>query len=555
MIKETKAPEDNAQDLQTYRLDLTLSGNNFPSGCFARIFQRTIFTRQNWILFAATEAVENNPNPLFTAEIHLEYLFSVQQEIRVEIVATTNYDLAGAVEFKFANLLNAANQTLALAFRRGNEPNDPESTVIIKVDNTSECMDEVRLEFGANFFKSFVFKPRTYFTLWRLEEDGKFASVFQSDQVDSSIPIWPAVQLKVNELCKKDFSKVLRVLVHYVPKMGQTKIMGHADFTLQDVFKDMVKTFNIVKFSRKAEKNFMKKQVGKLFVQHKEMIRDPQFIDYLFEGLDISSALAIDFSGLNLEDTVADPATKLIEQAFSPIVDILTPYNLSKTVSCFGFGARNTTTEVSKVQSECFLLGSCSDLTNSEEVKQAYRETLQKDSLKLNAGQDITTVIKSILSVFQRDLFFSSNLRYYVIVLILEQANGETQQLVDYVTSISQSMPISIFLVGVGKGPFTSLECFDIFERKGFQKDSQGNILNQTTINFVRCQNIESDEGIILAKELLKVIPSRVTSFMKRSKERPMPKPAAPVKPLTIFGPMNNNSPDTLRSSISSKPS
>lgn len=520
----TKTPQGSTPDFYSYRLDLRVSGTSLPLGSFLRIFQRTFFTCKNWILFAATEVIEDNINPQFMTEIHLQYIFSVQQEIRIEVMKTSDNELYGAVEFKFANLLNAANQTLVLPFRKElAQPNDPESSLIIKVDNGSECMDEVRLELGASFFKSFVFKPKTYFTIWRLEDDQSYSKILQSLPVDSSsLPIWPQVQIKVSDLCKKDFSRVVRIVVHQVPRVGQEKILGHAELTIHEIFKDMIKTFNIVKFSRKAEKNFMKKQIGKLFVQHKEIIRDYQFIDYLFEGLDISSALAVDLSRNGLRDSAESEDNKTTEDAFSCIVDILAPYNLNKTVSCFGFGARFLTEEPGKVQPDCFILGKQSDhmnFINSEAVRQAYGQTLNSNILS-RTDQTITNIVKSIVKVFRKDLFFSSNLRYYTISLVLKQVTGDIKELVDYVSSLSQEMPLSLFLIGVGEDSFSELQPFNVFNKPDTQKDSKGNILDASTINFLKFDAVDNGGGE-LAKDLLKVIPSGVTNFLQKAKERP----------------------------------
>lgn len=531
MSKISKLAEDTSQPSENYRLTLQISGANFRLGTFARIFHRTNFTRKNWILLAATEAIEGNPNPQFKSEVLLNYVFSEQQELRVEIMGT-DYEFFGYVESRVANLLNAPNQALALPLRRGTSETKTDSFVFIKCDNFLENSDEIRLTFGANFLKSFVFKPKTYISLWKLDDDEqKYVSLRQSVPFEGSVPIWEAVQVRIKEVYKKEAVVPLRVLVHSVPKIGQETIMGHAQLTYQEIMRDDIKTYPIVKSSGNEGKNHDAKQIGTLFLQQREIVRHNQFVDYVFEGLDILSALAVDFSQVDFSDPSGqggrgDGYTRLVEQSFSCMVDVLAPYNLSKTVSCFGFGAKDLTDEKSKTGAECFLLKGNfehNNFTGSEELKQAYRETLLKQHYKTEPGQTITSVIKAIINIFRKDLFMLSNLRYYTITLIIEEVNGDIQELVNYVVPLSHSMAITIFIVGVGNASFKALECFNIYSKREFLKDSKGDILNISTINFVKFETLENN-GAVLAKELLKVIPSRVVGYMKRGKERPIMK-------------------------------
>ena len=549
MIKANQPIEEISQPLYTYRLDLHISGANLPFRCFLRFFQRNIFTRNNWVLFTATEVSEDTSNPQYKTNIQFDYIFSVQQEIRVEAV-TGEYDFIGYAEFKFANLLNAANQTLPLLLHKGTTQGNEESYVVIKCDNFSDNTDEVRLSLGANFLKSFVFKPRTYISVWKREDDQKYTSLARSDSVDSNVPMWEPVKLKMKDICKKENSRLLRVVIHQIPKMGQEKIMGHAEITYQQIFKEDVKTFQIVKFSRKDEKKVLTKEVGTLFVQQKETIYDHQFIDYLFGGLDILSAIAIDFSKIVFSEPSGtggrgESHIRLVENSFSYIADVLAPYHLSKTVGFLGFGAQDSSEESNKSPSECFTMKGNSENNNfssSREAIKAYRETLLQSNYKSQPKRNLTNVIKSIVAEFRKDLFFSSNLRYFTITLIIEEADEDIQELVNYLVPLSNEMPLTIFLVGIGKGSFQALECFEIYSKREYLKDSKGDILSISTLNFLNFETIGNNGGN-LAKELLKIIPSRVTSYMKRHKDKPMMKqPNTVWKKNTIFGPLRNTS-------------
>src|SRR5690348_3033189 len=88
--------------LKSSKVDIWVSGVNFPKDSCVNLYQRTAFTRKNWMMFASTEPSLNAKDPKYTHKIFFQYSFSVKQEIRAEILDLSEGTVAGSVEFNFA---------------------------------------------------------------------------------------------------------------------------------------------------------------------------------------------------------------------------------------------------------------------------------------------------------------------------------------------------------------------------------------------------------------------------------------------------------------------
>lgn len=532
-VQQTTESSEAPYQFKSNKLDIYLSGLNLPRNSFCQLFQRTDFTRQNWVMFAATEVIQNNKDPVFTHPITLQYFFSVKQEILVEIRDAGTNKVEGTVGFTFGSLLNSPKQSLHLAMQKNYPSYDTEgSFIVIKTDNTTDCLDEIHLQFAASFIKSYVFTPKTLFTLWKMDPIvDKFVPIFRSEIFLGNVPNWPTIRIKIMNLCGKNFDRMLRIVVHKVAKYQQEKIMGHADFTLNDIFANSTK-YDLIKISKKNDDKILKKNIGRVFVQQNEIVNVSQFVDFLIEGVDISSVIAIDFS--NRGEMYNDPSSlhhyqqnqpSQYEKVAQTILEILMPYSHSKAVSCFGFGA--TTIDIvndymSGPNTECFSLSDTMEsnlYSDVQTLSSEYKHIM--NSLVSSKLRFVTPVLRQIIDVLKRDLFFTSNMRYYNLIFLLEREIDDLQEFIDFLVPLSNHLPLTIFLVGMGTGPYHTLSEFRISNiKRSTYYDSRGHPLDPYVINFITMEEVNGNHSI-LVKELLKIIPERVQMTFSRKNASP----------------------------------
>lgn len=507
--------------IKSTKLDLFLSGIRFPRDSIVQLYQRTAFTRENWIMFGSTEIISGTKNPVFKHPIHLHFFFSVLQQIRLEVIEANTSIVVGRAELVFANLINAPEQRLCLPLIKPYASNQEESMIIVKTALFTDCQDEIRFQLAATFFKSYVFTPKTFFSLWRMDPNqSKHIPLLKGETIVGNVPNWPAVKMKVMDLCEKDYSRILRIVVHKIPKVHQEKVMGHADFILDDILRGSVKSGELIKCSEKGGDE-QKKQVGKIFIQQKDFIRVPQFVDYLFGGLDIASVLAVDFS--NKGDSYMNPSSlhyhseeslSQYERLIRAVAEVLMPFSLSKSIGFFGFGADNvleTNGFLGKDSQECFSMPKNQKgdaFTDISTMLDSYRSMLTQ--LETSTIRFVTPALKSIVNRITQDIFFTAHKKHYIIVFLVEDDVEDLQEMIDYIATVSDIVPLSLFLIGMDVGLYSSLGGFSVYnQNRPSYYDSRGEEFDPYIINFISIQEI-SDGPNGLVKELFKMVPDRI---------------------------------------------
>lgn len=517
MQAKNESLQNNHSDINNIKVDVWLSGLNFPSNSCINLYQKTGFTRENWVMLACTEIVADSKEPIFPTHIPIQFYFSIRQEIRAELIDTANNITVGKAEFLLSNVITAPNRTLSVIIRKAYPYfSSQDSILIIRADRLSDCLDEVKLQFAGSFYKKYLLTPKTFISLWKYDaKEDKFIPVARGEIVKGSTPAWPELQVKLMDLCEKDFSKPLRLLVHKIPKIHKEKLMGYLDFTLDEIFSGKTNSAEFYKsIEAKGSKIQSKKVVGKIYFQGKEIVKVPQFLDFVFNGLEIYSVIGIDFSKKEKsKDFLLERRESKSEQLSRHLFSLLAPYNMKKKVFCYGFGARIATETESKQEwkTECFPL-------SKNLRKQYYREvsSLQRDYRNIlqmatpAESKELTPTLLAMLSLLSKDPLFTSKKRYYCMLMLVEKDIRDIQQIIDFMVLLSKKLAVTLLIVGVGDGTYTNLSEFSVFSRKQSPfYASKGELLEENAIIFMSLQNCK-DNPLALLKELLKSIPNRI---------------------------------------------
>ena len=510
------------------QLDLFIAGVNFPSSSCVNLYQRTTITRNNWVMFASTETISGSRDPKYTRKMFVQYSFSIKQEILAEIIDADTKSLAGSVEFNITTLLTAPNQTLKLCVRKTYPAySNDDSFLRLRIDNFTDSLDEIRLQFAASFLKSYLLTPKTYFSVWQMDpKEKKFMPVLKGEVYVGDVPVWEMIRPKAIDLCGKDFSRLLRVVVHKIPKIHQEKIMGHVDFTLNDIFYGKLSSKDIIKFSQKPGEPLQKTKIGTLFLRYKHASRVPQFLDYVFGGLDLYSVIAIDFS--NRGNSYVKPESthynfdgkgSLYEKITKLLAEVLMPYNTNKKVVCNGFGANKFDLMndcVIEKDTVCFPLSDNPDNSSYSDIN-----TLSRDYQKIITSLEpcqvkaYTPVVKEIIESLRKDGHFASTSRFYSIILLVEEDIQDLREMIDFLGSIRTQISVALLFVGVGGGgSYKNLKAFGMYSGKlSRPTTSRGEILDLHSIVFLSLEEVKGSP-LEVTKELLKVLPGIINSSM-----------------------------------------
>ena len=193
--------------------------------------------------------------------------------------------------------------------------------------------------------------------------------MYQSKIIEgTNNPIFEAVRIPLTQLANGN--KHLPIRINFY---SNDKSVGHTDLTAASILDQ--RTFEV--------KDKSNSNRGKIEFKQFSMIERPSFVDILRSGLQISLAIAIDFTQSN--GNISDPSSlhslkgfNQYEQAIKSVGAILEPYDHSRNFPVFGFGGIPRHMGINQV-SHCFPLNGNPQnptIQGIAGVQQAYRQSL-----------------------------------------------------------------------------------------------------------------------------------------------------------------------------------
>lgn len=238
-----------------------------------------------------------------------------------------------------------------------------------------------------------------------------------------------------------------------------------------------------------------------------------QFLDYLRAGMQISLMIGIDFTASNGEpykpnslhyfkDNLGSP----YEQAIRACGDIVAYYDYDQLFPVFGYGALvGGSTNVN----HCFPINFQPDpnINGIDSIISSYRDCVRK--ITLYGPTNFAPILSQCLKIIR----YETNKRvYFILMIITDGAICDLQPTVDQLV-LGSELPLSIIIIGVGDGDFTSMDFLDADVTP--LTDSRGNKSKRDLVQFVPfnkyARNIEK-----LAEEVLAEIPLQVVEYYKQ---------------------------------------
>jgi hypothetical protein len=235
------------------------------------------------------------------------------------------------------------------------------------------------------------------------------------------------------------------------------------------------------------------------------------FIEYLRGGLQISLIIGIDFTASNKE--FKDPSSlhyisstpNSYERAILSCGSIVSYYDYDQQFPVFGFGA--LVQHGSNIVDHCFSINLKQDpnIYTINNILDEYRRVVSV--IRMYGPTHFAPLLNRTLQI----LSSTSNDSYYILMILTD---GQILDLPDTIDSVVQLsfLPVSIIIVGVGRGDFSSMDRLDADTNPLFS--SNGVKACRDIVQFVEFNKFEND-GSRLAGEVLAEIPGQVEGYYK----------------------------------------
>eukprot|EP01083_Nonionella_stella_P092710 259600_1 len=528
------------------QLELNLSLRNIPkmdlmspSDPFVLVKMKDEI-HNRWNLVGKTDIIWDNPNPDFSNDIRLSYLFEEIQTIRLDIWDAneqqtkdlTKHDYIGYVDFVVGDLVTSKGQKLVIEIKDGKgvklkKVNGLPPIAIIRSQEVDENYDEIELQFSAKGLPKMDWfgKIDPFFQMYRQTNDGQWASVYKSEHFHKTYtPNWKRFKVETRRLCHGDMHRPILIKIwdwnrDAVPDYAceiQTTLSGLIDMT----------TLNLKQWDAKKKK-YKSKNYGQIMIKYANVIKKYSFTSFLSGGLEIQMMVAIDFTGSNGDPRDSRSLHYMgppnYESQYMKVIKsvgrVLEPYDADGAIAAFGFGANLN--PYGKQISHCFNI---TLQPNKEEVDgidgliAAYQQCLGKVQLY---GPTYFSEILSNAAAKSMGICDQNNQSYNILLIITDGVINDMQRSVDAIVDAT-ALPLSIIIVGVGDADFSNMDTLDA-DDEPLRHSRTGKYMIRDIVQFVPFNEFKDKHMSAVAKETLEEVPGQVTSFMSMHNISPKP--------------------------------
>ena len=522
-----------------------------------------------WEEFERTEEIKNNHNPRWETHFVLDYKFEERQLLKFEVIDVDEKknDPLGQVECSLGELV--AHQRDGFSKELVNQDRSPAGTGKLQVQAEERAIEGAKetvvLTFQGDMLDNLDLfgKSDPFMEINRVDENGGFSKVCTTETIDNNLnPAWKPITIEVDKLCNRKLDRSLRFDIFDEDYGGVNDTIGSFRTTYRTLTKGPGKlnTYDLIN-EEKQRKDAKYTNSGKVRLTAIKRTKQPDFLDFLSDGLQLNFTVAVDFTAsnglphnpLSLHYRGKDGNQRnMYESAIRSIGEIIQDYDADKQYDALGFGAKvPPSIEVSHLFNlkEVMKLEPSADLDQDgpgqdvepefipgvgqeneqqldanheqcqgvEGVLEAYKKCL--DVVQLNGPTHFTPVIKHMAR--QAEKYKSKPTVYSILLIITDGIITDMEETKEAIIDASD-LPLSIIIVGVGDEDFSQMDQLDGDKRKLsiLGKEGKRKEATRDIVQFVKMNPVEGEAGEVLAgkeelaEEVLKEIPGHVEKWM-----------------------------------------
>jgi len=518
----TKYYPDERQHIELF---LCCRDLKLPSSSSLNCISISMFIQRDGIYeqIARTEKqTKNLANPNFKKSFHIEYFFSINQNLKFVIKTSDPHNFSeksiAEIETTLSVILNAPDSTNIFDLTRAsNKGFDLLGKLIIRSEKIVYTANLLKVTFKASDLKfpKKLFAKTSYnltIRLFRPLVDGSFSLIYESEIRKTVSPRWSDLEFAVQTFCNGDLDKRIKLQVLNHVSFSVFEIIGEGFFTVNNLLSAGDLDYEISLMNPKDNK-----PTGLMTIDHVTLIEKPHFLDYIRSGLHFNLLLGIDYTSSNGDPWTLESLHSLkteggneYQRAIRGVFDVLLNYSHTKKVDMYGFGGIPQFPECkSALTHHCFpLTGNFNEphALGLEGIMQIYKDSLK--FVRLASPSYLEPVIQQARKVAKKTKKY--HLNEYTVLLIL--TDGKCHDMQDTINAIisSTSLPLSVIIIGVGDGDFKKMEILD--GDKGLL-NHDGKKAARDMVQFVNFRKFQNNPDL-LAKYVLEEIPEQVVEFM-----------------------------------------
>ncbi|CAG7823526.1 unnamed protein product [Allacma fusca] len=436
---------------------------------------------KTWVPFMRTEVVENDLDPDFAAKITMEYRFEAVQGLRFEVYDwdsdsnnLASQDSLGFIETNLAQIVTAGDEGLTLELTTTKSTflpqdfNKPHEIIILTAEELASEKDEVTLKFSGSScgIWNACIPPRTFFSISKLNDAGKYLLVYKSKFARGSNPNWQLLKMTSRALCNGDHDRALKIEIYQRNLQGESASIGSVLTTLSKLLK-----------CDHQERIMLMTPDGQC-----TLAPISTFLEFIQAGVEMRCCFAIDFTCSNGDPE--DPlslhnrtigGTNPYEQAIHAVGTIVMDYDKSNALPAWGFGARIPPIGDT---SHCFPItlekspncGSVSGLLD------LYRTCIRK--IQLYGPTYFAPVVKTVSQMASK---VKGGEQYYVLIIVTDGVITDMAKTKRAIVEAS-AFPMSIIIVGVGEADFSAMQELD---GDAVRISANGRVAQRDIVQFV----------------------------------------------------------------------
>ena len=522
-----------------------------------------------WEEFERTEEIKNNHNPRWETHFVLDYKFEERQLLKFEVIDVDEKknDPLGQVECSLGELV--AHQRDGFSKELVNQDRSPAGTGKLQVQAEERAIEGAKetvvLTFQGDMLDNLDLfgKSDPFMEINRVDENGGFSKVCTTETIDNNLnPAWKPITIEVDKLCNRKLDRSLRFDIFDEDYGGVNDTIGSFRTTYRTLTKGPGKlnTYDLIN-EEKQRKDAKYTNSGKVRLTAIKRTKQPDFLDFLSDGLQLNFTVAVDFTAsnglphnpLSLHYRGKDGKERnMYEAAIRSIGEIIQDYDADKQYDALGFGAKvPPSIEVSHLFNlkEVMKLEPGADLDQDgpgqdvepesipevgqeneqqldanheqcqgvEGVLEAYKKCL--DVVQLNGPTHFTPVIKHMTR--QAEKYKSKPTVYSILLIITDGIITDMEETKEAIIDASD-LPLSIIIVGVGDEDFSQMDQLDGDKRKlsVLGKEGKRKETTRDIVQFVKMNPVEGEAGEVsagkeeLSEKVLKEIPGQVEKWM-----------------------------------------
>lgn len=474
---------------------------------------------QTFTYVGETELVEKSYNPCYKIPLEHNYVFEVNQYVKVEVHNLVKKDcteILSTLVFSIGNVMGCPGQTSMFALER--KKNEVIGELLVQVHEFAVERDTAIIQcsgFNLPKKKGLTGTVNPYLTFYR-NDGGEWRIVHQTEALIDikGDAAWARFEIKLHKLCSGNKDTPLRVECLHKSKKEKKK---------QKIYGEFKTTVNRLlagekEYDLEKPKSKKKKFRGRIAFGIFKVEERYNLLDYLKGGLRLNLALGVDFTSSNGDPKFLDSLHSLClpgqmnqyQMVLDNVCRILTHYIHDKRILPLGFGAKPMFPKFFFQRTHnCFPMTGDPEkpfVVGLNNLMQTYFHTL------LNVQLYGPTFISYVIEEGMRKATYHKQKGDWEYTVMLIITDGDIHDLERTLPLIQQSsaLPISFIIIGVGDEKFEEVSTIHAYNERISKIGGQK---YRDCSQFVKFRDYASNPQKF-ARILLSRIPSQICEYM-----------------------------------------